>query len=101
MELGHYRRTRIDIARNNTDAGYPTRVIVLSMHNGERLVLEAQHAGANGFVLKENTLEELVTAIDTVMAGGTFTPPHCDQSYAACGVTAKSSINSPTANAKC
>lgn len=37
-----------------------------------RLALEAQQAGADGFVLKENTLEELVTAIDTVIAGGTF-----------------------------
>ena len=65
----------IDIARNNADAGHPTRVIVLTMHNDARLAQEAQQAGADGFVLKENTLEELITAIDTVMAGGTFITP--------------------------
>jgi len=48
---------------------------VLTMHNDHRLALEAQEAGANGFVLKENTLEELITAIDTVMAGSTFITP--------------------------
>lgn len=65
----------IDLARANTDADHPTRIIVLTMHNDQRLALEAQQAGAHGFVLKENTLEELVTAIDTVMAGSTFTTP--------------------------
>ena len=53
----------IDIARKNVKAGCPTRVVVLTMHNDHCLALEAQQTGANGFVLKENTLEELVTAI--------------------------------------
>ena len=65
----------IDIARNNSAAGNRTRVIVLTMHNDHRLAQEAQQAGAKGFVLKENTLEELVTAIQAVMAGGTFITP--------------------------
>jgi len=65
----------IDLARNNIEAGHPTRIIVLTMHNDQRLAMEAQQAGADGFVLKENTLEELVTAIDTVMAGNTFITP--------------------------
>ena len=65
----------IDIARNNVEAGRPTHVIVLTMHNDQRLALEAQQAGVDGFVLKENTLEELITAIDTVMAGRTFITP--------------------------
>ena len=33
------------------------------MHSDHRLALEAQQAGADGFVFKENTLEKLVTAI--------------------------------------
>ena len=34
----------IDIARKNTAADHPTRVIVLTMHNDQRLALEAQQA---------------------------------------------------------
>jgi len=65
----------IEIAEKNADAGFPTHVVVLTMHNDQRLALEAHVAGAEGFVLKENTLEELHTAISTVMAGGTFVSP--------------------------
>jgi DNA-binding NarL/FixJ family response regulator len=65
----------LEVASKNTDAGYLTRIVVLTMHNDHRLALEAREAGAEGFVLKENTLEELVTAIDTVMAGGSFVSP--------------------------
>lgn len=65
----------IDLARANVAANHPTHIIVLTMHNDQRLALEAQQAGADGFVLKENTLEELVTAIDTVMSGKTFITP--------------------------
>ena len=65
----------IDLARNNIEDGHPTHIIVLTMHNDQRLAAEAQQAGADGFVLKENTLEELITAIDTVMDGNTFITP--------------------------
>jgi DNA-binding NarL/FixJ family response regulator len=38
-------------------------------------VLEAQEAGAAGYVLKDNSFEELVQAVHTIVAGGTFVTP--------------------------
>jgi DNA-binding NarL/FixJ family response regulator len=62
----------IEVARKTTYAGYRTRVVLLTMHGDPSMALEAQEAGAAGYVLKDNTFEELVTAVRTVVAGGTF-----------------------------
>jgi len=67
--------TGIDIARKIVRAGLKTRVVLLTMHADPGAVLEAQEAGAAGFVLKDNTFEELLIAIRTVAAGGTFVTP--------------------------
>jgi len=64
--------TGIEVARKATNAGYRTRVLLLTMHGDPSMALEAQEAGAAGYVLKDNTFEELVTAVRTVVAGGTF-----------------------------
>jgi len=65
----------IEVTRKNSDADHLTRIVILTMHNDHRLALEAKEAGADAFVLKENTLEELVTAIESVMKGGNFVSP--------------------------
>lgn len=65
----------IEVARLNAEAGFLTRIVVLTMHNDQRLALEAQEAGVDGFVLKENTLDELLTAIATVTEGGSYVTP--------------------------
>ena len=64
--------TGIEVARKATNAGCRTRVLLLTMHSDPTMALEAQEAGAAGYVLKDNTFEELVTAVRTVVAGGTF-----------------------------
>ena len=64
--------TGIEVARKATNAGCRTRVLLLTMHSDPSMALEAQEAGAAGYVLKDNTFEELVTAVRTVVAGGTF-----------------------------
>jgi DNA-binding NarL/FixJ family response regulator len=46
-----------------------SRIIVLTMFADPALAVEALRAGALGFVLKESSGEELLTAIDTVMNG--------------------------------
>ena len=48
------------------------KVIGLSMHTDRRFVLEVLKAGAFGYVLKENTFEELAMAIRAVKAHKTF-----------------------------
>ncbi|MBF0445679.1 MAG: response regulator transcription factor [Magnetococcales bacterium] len=62
----------IDVARYFQKSSNPkTRILLLTMHEDPMLAVEALHAGASGFLLKENTFEELSDAIHTVHAGGT------------------------------
>ena len=44
-------------------------VLMLSMHSGEHYVEGSLKAGASGYLSKESAPEELVTAIQAVMAG--------------------------------
>jgi DNA-binding NarL/FixJ family response regulator len=46
-----------------------TRVVVLSMHSNLGYVVEALRAGANAYVLKEASADDLVQAIRAVMEG--------------------------------
>jgi two-component system NarL family response regulator len=57
-------------------AQYPEiKVIILSGDSGATLILDALRAGALGYVIKENSPEEITRAIQAVMAGkGYFSP---------------------------
>jgi DNA-binding NarL/FixJ family response regulator len=48
------------------------RVIILTMHADPRMATEAFKLGAKGFVLKQCSGEELITAIDAVLQGHTY-----------------------------
>jgi DNA-binding NarL/FixJ family response regulator len=48
------------------------KVLALSMHPGQRVVGEMLQAGALGYLVKSCALEELVHAVRTVAAGGTY-----------------------------
>ncbi|MDW8310212.1 MAG: response regulator transcription factor [Verrucomicrobiales bacterium] len=48
------------------------RVLILSSESQQQSVMDAIRAGASGFVLKTAPPEELVQAIETVRAGGTW-----------------------------
>ena len=52
-----------------------TRVIVLTVHKTDEYIHEALRAGANGYVLKDATHDELRAAIRAVLAGKTFLSP--------------------------
>ena len=49
-----------------------TKILVLSMHNEKEYILSLIQSGANGYVLKDVSSEELVLAIETVYQGGTY-----------------------------
>lgn len=52
---------------------YPqVAVIMLSMHEKAEYVSQSIQAGARGYVLKNAPAEEIIDAIDTVAAGGTY-----------------------------
>jgi DNA-binding NarL/FixJ family response regulator len=51
------------------------RIIMLSMDAEEEYVMGAMRNGARGFVLKENSSQELIDALRNVARGGTFLSP--------------------------
>ncbi len=55
-------------------------IIVLTVHKAAEYVRASLEAGASGYVLKDDTHQELLTAIRTVVAGRTYLSPGiCDQ----------------------
>jgi len=51
------------------------RVIVLTVHNSDEHVRAALDAGASGYLLKDDTHQDLLAAIAAVTAGGTYLSP--------------------------
>ena len=51
------------------------RIIALTVHKTEEYIRVALQAGASGYVLKDATHAELMTAIKSVMAGKTYLSP--------------------------
>ena len=52
-----------------------TKVIALTVHNTKEYVLQLLRTGANGFVLKDTSPEELVRAVESVARGEAFFSP--------------------------
>lgn len=49
-----------------------THILILSMHDSPEYISTAMSHGAKGYILKDVPTEEIKTAIDAVMAGGTY-----------------------------
>jgi DNA-binding NarL/FixJ family response regulator len=47
-------------------------VLIFTTHQSDRLESDVRKVGAQGYVLKSQAARDLVTAIDTLLAGGTF-----------------------------
>lgn len=75
LDLAMPRATGIEVARRVQAAALDTRVVLLTMHDDAATALQAQEAGVTGFVVKDNSFEELTLAVRTVAAGGTFVTP--------------------------
>jgi DNA-binding NarL/FixJ family response regulator len=57
----------------------PPKIVILSQYSDQEYVLQAFIAGATGYLLKEAAVEELLTAIETVAAGGTYLSAQLDR----------------------
>jgi DNA-binding NarL/FixJ family response regulator len=67
--------TGIEVARKTSMAGFATQVVLLTAHEDPLVAIDAQQAGAAGYILKDNSFEELVMTVQIVAAGGTFVTP--------------------------
>ncbi|MEM1145340.1 MAG: response regulator transcription factor [Pseudomonadota bacterium] len=65
----------IGLLRRLRGAGDTQPVLILTTFDDHRLFLEALAAGANGFLLKDVSLEKLMAAIETLADGGFMAEP--------------------------
>jgi DNA-binding NarL/FixJ family response regulator len=68
-------RDGISATQQITDLVPACRVIVLSAHEDERVLIDAMEAGASGYLSKEAPLVELIDATRAVYRGEALVPP--------------------------
>ncbi|WP_447002191.1 LuxR C-terminal-related transcriptional regulator [Saccharothrix isguenensis] len=61
--------------RELRERGIEVPVLVLTTFDDDSLVLDALHAGARGYLLKDVTFEQLTRAVHTLAGGGTLIAP--------------------------
>jgi DNA-binding NarL/FixJ family response regulator len=54
------------------------KVIIITMHKEKHYYQDAMRAGANGYLLKDNAIEDLIICIKTVQQGKNFISPHIE-----------------------
>ena len=62
----------LQVCEELTEDKNPAKIIVLTMHKDLELLKLAFYYGANGYLVKDNTSEELVGCIQTVLAGNNY-----------------------------
>jgi len=75
MDLSMPRMHGIEAIREIRRRTPQTRILVLTVHKNEEYILATFKAGANGYVLKDATHAELVTAIRTLLQGKPYLSP--------------------------
>jgi DNA-binding NarL/FixJ family response regulator len=72
MDINLKGMTGIELTARFHDLFPDIAVIMLSMHDSAEYVMQSIQAGARGYVLKDSPATDIVTAINTVMAGGIY-----------------------------
>lgn len=75
MDLSMPGLSGIDAIKDIRDRYPEVKALVLTVHSEEEYVLSSLEAGANGYVLKDATQNELITAAERVLNGKTYLSP--------------------------
>ena len=65
----------IDVVKKLREQGNPQPILMLTTFDDSELFMQSLQAGANGFLLKDVSLEKLVDAIKTLASGGFVAEP--------------------------
>ncbi len=65
----------IDVVKESKSLAPATKSIVLSMYGDKFWITRAREAGAQGYVLKECSAEDLIDAVHAVFSGKSFISP--------------------------
>ena len=69
----------LEVARKISEEKLPVKIIFLTMYKDEDMFNEAMDLGANGYVLKENAVDDIVDCIKAVAAGSYYISPIISQ----------------------
>lgn len=72
IDIGMKEMNGIEAARRLAEAVPSTRVLAVSMHSSREFVAEMLRAGARGYLVKDDALEDVLAAVRTVAAGGVY-----------------------------
>ena len=75
MDLSMPRMSGMDAIREVKKRFPDTRIIALTVHKTEEYILTTLKAGADGYILKDATQDELIMAIKSVMVGKPYLSP--------------------------
>lgn len=75
MDLSMPKMSGIDSIREIKKTCSETKILVLTVHKTEEYVLASLKAGADGYLLKESTHQELINAISYVLRGESYLSP--------------------------
>jgi DNA-binding NarL/FixJ family response regulator len=75
MDIAMPRIQGLDATREVKRLSPETRVLILTMHNSKQYLYHAMSAGADGYLLKEDAHDDLVSAIRTVQRGKFYISP--------------------------
>jgi DNA-binding NarL/FixJ family response regulator len=75
MDLSMPRMNGMDAIREIRKRVPETKIVVLTIHKTEEYILATLKAGANGYVLKDATHDELMMAVANVLSGKRYISP--------------------------
>jgi two-component system, NarL family, response regulator NreC len=75
MDLSMPRMNGMDAIREIRKRVPETKIVVLTVHKAEEYILAALKAGADGYVLKDATHDELIMALKSVLSGRRYISP--------------------------
>ena len=62
----------LEAANRISELSLPSKILMFTMHDSRELRRDAISVGASGFVRKSDAVRHLVSAIETLLSGGTF-----------------------------
>ncbi len=62
----------LEAASHIAKLGLHSRVLIFTLHESETLIADVRKAGAHGCVQNSRAARDLIIAIETLLAGGTF-----------------------------
>jgi DNA-binding NarL/FixJ family response regulator len=96
LDLSMPRMNGMDAIREIRKRVPETKIVVLTIHKTEEYILATLKAGANGYVLKDATHDELMMAVATVLSGKRYISPGISEKVIEGYLEGRKSIKSHT-----